>query len=452
MMGVGSRVRAPLCAGLGALALVLSSLVPAPPAAALDAPQAGPGQWFVPDYGIDGMWETTQGAGQKVAVIDSGVDDDHENITGTVAASHDFSGSGTDGTVPIGPEETIEHGTAVAGVIAGNGSGAGPVGVAPEASILSAAIWLGGGRPEGSESPRAQTAEAVTWAVDQGATVINMSLGFDDPQWPEAWDEAFAYAYEHDVVVVACVGNRSQGATQAWSPATVPGVVGVGGLGKNGEVREASSAPGTAVDLMGPAESIPVPYYKGGYAQAEGCSFAAPVVSGIAALIRAAEPELSADEVVARLYDTARPVAGHEGTTTAKDVDPVVGHGRVDGPAALRDEDPPEVEPAAEQLSTWIAMHRRAVVPESTASAGSGEDPVGTEVAGTGAPGDASGTAGEDPASSGTSTASPGTEAVAAAASPPVFGWAVLGIGLLAAAACAAYGVRWAYKLSRTDY
>lgn len=362
-----------LLAILAALGLVAATIFGGSAGAAeaeADAPEPGPGQWFMDDYDIPELWETSRGDGVTVAVIDSGVSDDHENLTGAVTASRDFSGAGKDGTEPVGAESIIHHGTAVAGVVAGNGTGSGPVGVAPEATIASASVWLGGGAPAAAQSTRVQAEKALRWAVDSGASVINMSLGWDDPSWPQQWDEAFAYAYEHDAVVIACVGNRSQGATQAWSPATVPGVVGVGGLTQSGAVRDTSTAPGTAVDLMGPAEDIPVPFWDGGYGTADGCSFAAPVVSGIAALLRSAHPDWSADEVVAALHETAGPVAGHDGLGTYEDPDPIVGYGRIDPAAALAWEPGDDVPSASDQLSDWVQMHRRGEAESESARAG----------------------------------------------------------------------------------
>jgi subtilisin family serine protease len=323
------------------------------------APKAGPGQWFIKDYGIDKIWKTSTGKGVKVAVIDSGVNDKHEDLEGVVTSSKDFSGLGKDGRTPIGGDTTIHHGTAVAGVIAGQGVGAGPTGVAPDAKILSASMWLGPDRPKESGSTREQADKAIRWAVDSGAKVINMSLGWDDPGWPESWDDAFAYAYKKDVLVVACVGNASQGATQAWSPSTVPGVIGVGGLDKQGRVLEDSTAPGTAVDLMGPAKDIPIPYYSGGYAEGQGCSFASPIVSGVAALIRADNPKLSADEVRAKLQSSAKPVSGHKGVSKKGKPDPIVGWGRVDPRGALKAKVPGTVPSASDELADWVKMHRR---------------------------------------------------------------------------------------------
>ncbi|UVI37284.1 S8 family peptidase [Brevibacterium spongiae] len=371
------------------------------------APKAGPGQWFIKDYGIDKVWKKSTGKGVKVAVIDSGVNADHEDLEGVVTSSKDFSGLGKDGKTPIGGKTTIHHGTAVAGVIAGQGTGAGPTGVAPDAKILSASMWLGPDRPKESGSTREQADKAIRWAVDSGAKVINMSLGWDDPGWPESWDEAFSYAYKKDVLIVACVGNASQGATQAWSPSTVPGVIGVGGLDKKGRVLEDSTAPGTAVDLMGPAKDIPIPYYSGGYAEGQGCSFASPIVSGAAALIRAEDPDLTADEVRAKLQSSAKPVDGHKGASKAGKPDPIIGWGRLDPQAALKAKVPKTVPSAEDELADWVKMHRRGeekAQETETAAPNASESPQAV------APTD-----------------------IAASQSTPTFGFAALGIGGLLA-------------------
>src|SRR5690625_7890070 len=97
---------------------------------------------------MDRLRKKTTGKGVKVAVIDSGVNTDHEDLEGVVSKAKDFSGLGKDGTTPIGGKMTIHHGTAVAGVIAGQGVGAGPTGVAPDAKVVSASMWLVPDRPK----------------------------------------------------------------------------------------------------------------------------------------------------------------------------------------------------------------------------------------------------------------------------------------------------------------
>lgn len=320
-------------------------------------------EWWLGQYHVRQAWAVTKGRGVTVAVIDSGVDDTQPDLKGSVKAATDMSGLHAGGTTPIGSPESLFHGTAVASVLAGHGHGkdgkSGVVGVAPQVKLLSASVWLGANVPSGADDQRDEVAKAVRWSVDKGASVINLSLGWNDPTWPTSWDRAFRYAAKHDVVVVACVGNRSQGATQAWSPSTIPGVVGVTGLRKNGTVSKAESAPGIAVDLAGPGENIPVSWYRGGYANAEGSSFATPVVAGTAALIRAAHPHMSAANVIQRLYATAKPVKGHHGTTSAGHPDPLVGRGRVDVGAAVKKKIPAVSANPDGSLSQWITMHRR---------------------------------------------------------------------------------------------
>ena len=72
----------------------------------------------------------------------------------------------------------------------------------------------------------------MTWLVDQGADVINISLASSAQDWPESWDDAFLYAEEQDVVVVVAAGNRASGSNVVGAPATIPGVLTVAGLDK----------------------------------------------------------------------------------------------------------------------------------------------------------------------------------------------------------------------------
>src|SRR5690606_20725852 len=101
-----------------------------------------------------------------------------------------------------------EHGTLVASILAGRGEGEGVglIGTAPEAKILTASVGFGT-----SVNVDQQIADAVVWAVDSGADIINLSLTRNHPDWPESWDRAFSYAFEHDVIIVAAAGNRGSG-------------------------------------------------------------------------------------------------------------------------------------------------------------------------------------------------------------------------------------------------
>ena len=179
----------------------------------------------------------TEGAGVTIAIIDTGVDGSVPELQGAVVGGADFSGLGSsDGQTPVGSSND-NHGTLVASLAAGRGTGpgAGVIGSAPAASILALSIGFG----EGSAPSDDQIAEAVRYAVDNGADVINMSLTRNTLDWPESWDDAFLYALEHDVVVVAAAGNRGSGTTSVGAPATMPGVLTVAGTGhqRRGELR-----------------------------------------------------------------------------------------------------------------------------------------------------------------------------------------------------------------------
>ena len=170
-------------------------------------------EYWLSEYGIRAAWTTTQGEGVTIAIIDTGVDGSVRELAGAVVGGADFSGLGSsNGQTPVGSENS-EHGTLVASLAAGRGTGGnnGVIGSAPAASILSISVGFG----EGTTSSDDQIAEAVRWAVDNGADVINMSLTRNTLEWPESWDDAFLYAMEHDVVVVAAAGNRASGTTRS---------------------------------------------------------------------------------------------------------------------------------------------------------------------------------------------------------------------------------------------
>ncbi|HEY8474281.1 MAG TPA: type VII secretion-associated serine protease mycosin [Natronosporangium sp.] len=267
--------------------------------------------------GAEQAWQHSTGAGVLVAVLDSGVDADHPDLAGRVIAGHDFVDGSTDGRVdPVG------HGTTVASQIVGGGDPA--IGLAPDATILPVRVLDEQNRYRNA----ATVADGVRWAVDHGAQVINLSLG--GTQDSAALADALAYAMDHDVVVVACTGNLTgDGNTRVWYPAREPGVVAVAGITYvDGEpARWPSSLTGSATVLTAPAV-VTGAQAGGGYRDVQGTSFAAALVTGVAALIRSRYPELSAGDVVNRLVVTAQD-AGEPGR------DPVYGFGTVDPVAAL---------------------------------------------------------------------------------------------------------------------
>ena len=141
-------------------------------------------EYWLDDYGITTAWGTTRGEGVTVAMIDTGVNGNVAELRGVVAGGTDVSGLGTpDGQTPGRRPVDSAHGTLVASLAAGRGTGAGNgvIGVAPEAELL--AVSVGFGQDTGAEKTNdEQIAEAVRWAVDNGADVINMSLTTQHPR------------------------------------------------------------------------------------------------------------------------------------------------------------------------------------------------------------------------------------------------------------------------------
>ncbi|MFD8082129.1 type VII secretion-associated serine protease mycosin [Kitasatospora sp. NPDC059722] len=257
------------------------------------------GQWVLTDYKAESaLWPVSQGDGVTVAVIDSGVMKDHQDLSGQVLSGADFSGESGDGTI-----DRDGHGTGMASLIAGHGhgDGAGIMGLAPKARILPVRVsWTAG-----STAGQAEVAKAIRFAVDRGAGVVNLSIG----GFPGADDEtraAVKYAVDKDVVLVASTGNSGDQAGRVEYPAAFPGVVAVGAVDRQGRLWEKSSY-GPETTLTAPGADIYRASVKSsvGYGAANGTSDAAAYVSATAALVRAAYPGLSAGQVINRMITSA---------------------------------------------------------------------------------------------------------------------------------------------------
>ncbi|MEO5533814.1 MAG: S8 family serine peptidase [Pseudolysinimonas sp.] len=339
-----------------------SRAVPTEPAVATD--HASPNdaardqEYWLDDYGIGDAWSVTRGAGVTIAIIDTGVAR-VADLGDAVVGGTDFSGLGAaDGRTPVG-RDLPSHGTMVASLLAGRGTGAGTgvIGSAPEASILSISMSFGAGARDSDT----QVADAVTWAVDHGADVINLSLTRNTLEWPPSWDTAFLYAAQHDVVVVAAAGNRGNGTEEVGAPATMPGVLTVGGVDRNGVASAKASSQGITIAVAAPSEGLVGVTPSGSVVTWAGTSGATPIVAGIVALVRAAHPELDAANVINRLIATARD-AGPPGD------DFTYGFGYVDAAAAVSADVPTVTANPMGDLADWIRVNRRAAAatPEPT--------------------------------------------------------------------------------------
>ncbi|WP_439592208.1 S8 family serine peptidase [Microbacterium sp.] len=349
-------------AALASTAVALALAVVAAPAAAAapvapsttEADPVRAAEYWLDDYGIRTAWQSTRGAGVRIAVIDTGIARGPVEFAGAVAGGTDVSGAGTpDGRTPVGAVDS-NHGSWVGSLAAGRGTGAdtGMIGVAPEAELLSISVGFGSSAIVPFTE---QIAEAVRWAVDNDADIINMSLTTNVPDWDESWDDAFLYAYENDVVVIVAAGNRASGTTRVGAPATIPGVLTVGGVDPSGRASIDASTQGITIGVSAPSEQLLGVSADGQLVQWSGTSGAAPIVAGIAALVRSAHPELDANNVINRLIKTAKPTPAMKATP-----DLLYGYGLVDAAAAVSTSVPSVSTNPMGSLEEWIRLYRRA--------------------------------------------------------------------------------------------
>ncbi|MGK5743252.1 type VII secretion-associated serine protease mycosin [Micromonospora sp. URMC 103] len=319
-------------------------------------------QWQLDELNATEAWRTSTGRGVTVAVVDSGVDATHPDLVGQVLPGTDLV---TPGGAPVA--DPVGHGTTVAGLIAGRRDDKqGVVGLAPDARILPVRVLDDKNRYDDAMI----VARGVRWAVDNGARVINLSLGGsgDSPALAAALD----YAFARDVVVVACTGNlASSTTTKVWYPAREPGVIAVAGLERSSENLWSGSITGRDTVLTAPATGL-VGARPGGYWRVQGTSFSAPLVAASAALVRSRYPQMSAGEVVNRLVATARDI----GPTGRDDR---FGYGLVDPVAALTADVPPVTgNPLDDNASPGVVGFGSApgLGPDEPV-AGAGGDPLG---------------------------------------------------------------------------
>ncbi|MFE1644597.1 S8 family serine peptidase [Microbacterium sp. P01] len=369
VLGVASLPGAAVASSPGAPA---SPSTPSPTAAsdaieAAAAPQPTPAptpradptraaEYWLDDYGIRKAWETTKGVGVRIAIIDTGIGKGPVEFAGAVVDGTDVSGAGTpDGRTPVGVIDA-NHGSWVGSLAAARGTGAdtGMIGVAPEAELLSISVGFG---TSANVSFVDQVAEAVRWSVDNGADVINLSFTTNTPDWDESWDGAFEYAFDQDVVIVVAAGNRGSGTTKVGAPATIPGVLTVAGVDPQGRASVEASTQGITIGVSAPSENLLGVSPDGQVVQWSGTSGAAPIVAGIAALVRSAHPELNAASVINRIIRTARPAA-----QAVSVPGPLYGYGLVDAAAAVTSSIAPVSVNPMGSLADWITLYRRAAV------------------------------------------------------------------------------------------
>ena len=299
--------------------------------------------WWLEDFEAV---RNLSGEGVVIAVIDTGIDASHPDLAGVVIGGADFSGAGTPGgTSPVGPSGF--HATMVASLIAGQGRiTGGVIGIAPNAKLLSISVGLG---LEGADTDR-QIAQAVRWAADQGADVINLSVSRASRNWPASWDEAFLYAMEKDVVIVAASGNKLDGVSSPTAPATIPGVISVTAVDREGNASAVSGAEGIGISVAAAGIDIVGSYPNQQAKKWSGSSAAAPIVSGLLALMIEADPSASSSDLIERLISTAKDLG-------EKGYDKDFGYGLI-SPSSAVSSRLSSIENPLGSLASWIELYR----------------------------------------------------------------------------------------------
>ncbi|GAA3398973.1 S8 family serine peptidase [Cryptosporangium minutisporangium] len=353
-----------------AAAVVLGALLfPTSPAAAAPAAEqcAEPGTaitqvpWAQERQAPERIWPVADGSGTRVAVLASGVDAGHPQLTGRVREGENYLPGETSGA----DTDCEGGGTQVAGVIAAAPvQGVGFSGLAPGAAVVPYRVATST-VVENGESPESGTpatlAEAVrdATAARPDVLVVPVVTYVDDAELKAA----VASAVAADIVVIAAVGDaRPSGDGPALPyPAAYDGVVGVVGVNQDGAlIGDGSAWP--AVDLAGPGDGLVSTQIGGGLVEVAGSAIAAGYVAGTAALIRSRWPDAKAADVVRRLLATATPSAATTGNGIVNPAQAVTATMTTASPAAL-DAGPGEAPSAqSDDRGSTIALVAAAVL------------------------------------------------------------------------------------------
>ncbi|WP_051713123.1 S8 family peptidase [Spirillospora albida] len=300
-------------------------------AAASRADQIRAREWHLTAMRAQRAWKWSKGAGVTVAVLDTGVDRRHPDLTGRVVSGPDLAG----GARRPGGRYWGLHGTSMASIIAGHGHGPGlsegMMGVAPQSRILSVRVTLENDDPlrrgdQQAAGDRDPVAQGIRYAVDQGADIINMSLGGGRPAYngSRSGESAIRYALGKGVVLIASAGNDGSSANRKNFPAAYPGVIAVGALDKRLRVwKDSNRHPYVAV--CAPGVDIVSADAGGGYIVGSGTSASSAMVAGVAALVRSRYPDLDPEDVRRALVQGSPARAGRPtgSSTCAGPVDAV---------------------------------------------------------------------------------------------------------------------------------
>lgn len=269
-------------------------------------------EWWRSVIGVDTL--TPPGPGRPVTIVDSGIDVTHPEFLGRANTEtlNEQEPAGVGG----------EHGTAVGSVVAAPENGLGLVGVYPEAVLRS---W-DAAKGAGTQLETFEIVQGILAAANSGPGVVNLSLGGEQKE--DVIEQAIYEAVRKGTLVVAASGNSGEEGNPLGYPASIPHVLTVGATDSSNGVASFSNR-SRFVDLAAPGVAIPIATAVGkGWRTADGTSFSAPLVSGAAAWVWTARPELDASQ----LFEVMRRSAVDIG---APGRDDAAGFGLLNVPAAL---------------------------------------------------------------------------------------------------------------------
>ncbi len=278
-------------------------------------------------------------------MLDTGIDSDHAEFQGRVLLGFDFVNEDSD------PESDHPHGAVVTGILAANADNSFAVaGIDHSAKILPVKV-LG----SANLGTLADLIEGLTYAADQGADVISMSL-IDYPVGVSFLEDALQYARDSGAILIACAGNDGIGDADVSGPGASPLTISVGTT-TDTDARASFSGTGKALDVVAPGMNITTIAYNTAVDTSSvfsGCSAATPIVAGITSLLLSQYPWLTHDQVWTILTQTAEDLVGPPNEDTPGR-DDFFGHGRVNLHSALL-AGPPVSVPVMPIPALWLLL------------------------------------------------------------------------------------------------
>ncbi|MBI2935090.1 MAG: S8 family serine peptidase [Chloroflexi bacterium] len=265
-----------------------------------------PNAWSMAAIRAPQAWETARGSASiKIAILDTGIDQDHEDLASKIVANVNFTTSDT-------VDDRRGHGTHVAGIAAAAaGNATGIAGVGFDSSLMNVKVLGDNGRGRSS-----WTARGIVWAADNGANVINLSLG--SARFSELTSNAISYAWKRGVIVVAAAGNNASAGL--FYPAGYEHVIAVAATDTN-DARASFTNYGTWIEVAAPGRGVystlpnhPTISGSKGYGNKSGTSMASAHVAGLAALVKAKYPGMTGAAIRDKILVSTDPASGFAGS------------------------------------------------------------------------------------------------------------------------------------------